>query len=104
MHRYAVLRQGESYLDLFNPVISTVDPRSKNATLEESSEMCHVPIAKRVTRHTVVTAQWRDALWKPHSETLNGIEAVCLQHFIDLFNGEWPCSSVGRDAERIPKL
>lgn len=91
-------------MDVFNPVLRGVHEMSTNITIEETSDMCHTPLARNIVRSTRVKAQWMDSNWKPRQEVLSGVEAICLQHFIDLFNGQWPCSSVGEDARRVPKL
>lgn len=103
--RYAVIRDSTTrlYREIFNPeVVRIHHAASSNSTVQERSSMCAGNRTKAVVRPTAVWMRWKDEAWVQHESLWMGNSAMCLQHFIDVFQGHWPCGHEGADRTRIP--
>lgn len=50
---------------------------------------------------TSIYVRFDDSSGSLHERHLAGAQAVCVQHFMDVFDGTWPCE-VAADEFRIP--
>ena len=103
--RYAILRRETGELvDVFNPVVDSIEHlQNKNITVNERSIMCEGQQRHPHVRHSAVWVTHVNVLWQHVSSLWTKQEAFCLQHFLDLFEGLWPCASVGEDRWRVPR-
>lgn len=76
---------------LINPEI--VDRGTQVHQTIEDSLLCrpHTPPHTH-TRHERVSVQFTDDHGREGTTHLEGDAAVCLQHWLDIFEGHWPCS------------
>lgn len=87
-----LLRHGENHTVLMNPVVIPA-PNTKVSQVSESSYMCDdVMETKQKERYNSVVCSYFDRNWKKQRKVFSGREAVCLQHFAEIFNGTWPCN------------
>jgi peptide deformylase len=98
-----LLRSGDY---MFNPnVVSVNHERNRNVSIIESSYMCHDRTYQRqVLRMTSIMVAFTDRDTTARVVPLESEDAICVQHFIDIFLGHWPCKHEGVDALKVPRL
>ncbi|MBL4665123.1 MAG: peptide deformylase [Nitrospinaceae bacterium] len=99
--RLVLLRHANpvSLIEVYNPLV--VDPGGERRNMTESSLMCTHPTPLTVMRLTRVRLKYVDVEWVDHEVELEGPEAICIQHFQDVFEGKWPCDTP-EGADRVP--
>lgn len=79
-----------------------------NTSVDEHSYLCLDPNyrVKRM-RATAAVVSYRESLGRPDrvTHTLRDFEAHCVQHWLDIFDGRWPCGPDHwpRDPCEIPR-
>jgi peptide deformylase len=63
--------------------------------------MCRFTSFRMVNRMTSIYVQFEDSTGAEHEQHFTGARAVCIQHFMDVFSGVWPCDSYA-DEYRVP--
>lgn len=104
-HRFLLLRhEGTGQVtEVFNPRMCAEQPTDAvNHTVPESSLMCANRTQTPRVRRSTVRVCHRDALWKEQDVVFTGGDAICLQHFMDVFAGHWPCGVSGEDRRMMP--
>jgi peptide deformylase len=51
-------------------------------------------------RHTAATVAYLDQSGVSRESLFTGADLVCIQHFIDIFQGHWPCDGT---QPRVPR-
>jgi len=101
--QFLLLRTGtQNYTVVMNPVlVPTAD--SKVSTLSEASYMCDdATVTQTRERYDSVVCSYFDSEWQTQKQVFTGALSVCLQHFVDIFNGTWPCNHTDSEA-RVPR-
>jgi len=78
--------------ELINPVIVSSNGEVHNIT--EHSSMCESRDGITKERCLRVRVDYTDGLFDHHADWFQDRDAICLQHFIDVMNGVWPCVDV----------
>jgi len=89
---YMLMKRGETVDEIFNLRVLPI-PDAGHFTIEEFSPLCPDPEKGRLVDRLAKVLIMHDTLFED-SKTLtidNLPDAVCLQHFYDIFKGEWPC-------------
>lgn len=104
--RYAILRQGDHLIEVFNPRYNATD-KAKRYSRVEFPTMCRDQayqfVAIRAT-HINLTFD-SPILGGNYTVALEGKEAACAQHYVDVLDGLWMCRLTSATNELlIPEL
>lgn len=100
--QYLMLRT--NYQELFNPrVVRVIKERNRDVELQETSLMCRDSPPQTRRRQTAVEVEYEDAAFLTHRHAFFGRDAICVEHFIEVFGGHWPCRMSVVDAVRRPQ-
>jgi peptide deformylase len=105
--RYAIILddKGQLYRDIFNPELLRIDHlTNENISIRERSSICQVQQERDTPRHTAVYIRWRDEQYIQREALWMGRAAICIQHFLDMFEGHWPCSTDVDGRSRVPVM
>jgi peptide deformylase len=92
--RYLVVRltlpNKESVLqEMYNPMFVGLD---STVSVREQSLLCPPDVAPRpVKRFTRINVTFTNHLLEPQNLIITRPDAFCIQHHIDIFEGNWPC-------------
>lgn len=78
---------------LFNPEVFPVQD-SAVSELRETSYLCtDLTVSRLAQRYDEVVCRYRDENFVLQRKSVKGAQAVCLQHFVEVLQGTWPCNS-----------
>lgn len=79
--------------EMFNVRILRFHDRDKTSLVRESSHMCNAEYAPtdQVHRSSVVTIEYENFAGVTTSRDVSGSISFCVQHYVDILLGEWPC-------------
>jgi len=101
---YVYLTEARVWRGLADPRVEDLDT-SAMQPLDEHSFLCRAgtPAQRRARATSVKASFWDPAHPKRarHTEWFSGAGAVCVQHWIDVFDGNWPC---GRNQSRPQRV
>ena len=98
--QYMVLRQPDhSFLYMANPQAPQPLPGSTVEAINETSHLCLDPYFATRRRHSSVRISYRDHKWEWQTAEFHRVAAVCVQHFYDIMQGNWPCDPAARTLE-----
>lgn len=89
------------FTELVNPVLLALEGRKRKFT--EVSDMCPPGAEHEVVRERFEFVRLRhDTPVGPAHLRLGAPEATCLQHFLDVLDGAWPCADDPDRLHRVP--
>lgn len=92
---YAVVRSadGNGFEEMFNLRILRIHDKEKTSLVREVSSMCktgHMS-TDQVNRSGIITVEYQNFAGLTTTREVAGSLSFCLQHYVDILKGEWPC-------------
>lgn len=101
--QFLLLRKGDQYLDMINPRFEA-DYWARNTTHEEASSLCATEFKVYPHRLSAIVVTFETLNQVTLTLPLSYVEAWCVQHYVDIFNGKWMCGESEPDPRRIPYI
>lgn len=110
--RYLIMRgeHGRPFLQMFNPHLTpgqNYPNETRTRTVHETSAMCQNKVARERVRYQQVNVTYTSFEGLLFNVTFEGGFSFCIQHHMDIFEGNWPCVDTGNstdDGPRVPVL
>lgn len=94
---YLVIRtpDNKGVEEMFNTRIIRFHDRDRTSLIRESNDMCYTKYRPetQVGRSGTITVEYQNFAGTTVTRDFSSTQSFCLQHYVDIVEGTWPCLS-----------